>query len=192
MRIRIIGSLLLLLGAVGAALGSEGEVPYPEACTELGCLDTVSYEGKLAVTAKDLPQLKVRLCRNNTCVDTRPRGQGDSYECNGPATFNWSCHLTVQGDGVQLRVDVGPNRGPKAPPLRDGDRYRLTITGPDRKPLVNIDQQARYFDVRPNGPRCAPVCRQATLTNDGSRTTKVPPVSKEPPKPPRPIIVPPT
>jgi hypothetical protein len=130
--------------------------PYPNG---------VTLSAPLTVTAADVPNLLVTLCRNGVCVNTQPvlPDGGSSFQCDSYGPLSVSCQL-IAGSSAGVYNLTLLFTGP-AQDFSDGDVYSVTVGKPGAAPLCSVPTtSANYMASMPNGDGCDPICRTATLS----------------------------
>jgi hypothetical protein len=138
-------------------------------CTLVGCDSGAFYMGSFALKNTDPTTLQVTRCINGSCETAPVQATAPlAFSCS-TATRLW-CNLGVSADGTTgvLWLNFLPPAG--ADPLtslQDGDQYVVSLARPGQLPVVTLSATAGYRTSKPNGPNCAPTCKQVQLTPSG-------------------------
>lgn len=139
-----------------AAPGTPGTESEP-VCTQIGCVSgtTISLQIPAALAAS--PGSVIKTCFRERCA-TSPLPAA-----NGPCQFAGQ-QPSVSACGVQAGVLKLTLTIPSTD-MKDGDLYSLEVTDPSGQTSQKamIERSVRYTKVEPNGPKCGPVCYQATI-----------------------------
>ncbi len=136
-------------------------------CTLADCDDEFSASAHVdREDFPDLPEIDVRVCRNQFCSDaildlTDPsvrrvdlRGQVDGF---------FAVSSTGGFDGVvTTQVIVSLTAGGEAGSFDDVERIVVDARLPDGSSFASLDEEVEFGTARPNGPYCGPACDQAS------------------------------
>lgn len=161
---------LLFVFAVGC--GAQGGVEQPgnpqtpQVCTLIGCTSGATYLDNVPLNGQDPALMEVTRCINGACESAPVKaipGTTSSFTCGTASRF--FCELSVPNPTTaSLFVEIPPPTGTDPlVSLQDGDQYVVTIGVPGQPAWLKLSATAGYQVHRPNGPGCAPVCKQVAL-----------------------------
>jgi hypothetical protein len=151
MRPQIRGCLATLC-AIGFALST---LQCGGACTLIGCENSVSWTGTVAVSASDLPMLTITVCCNESCSAGSPAPGLFSVALNGPLAV--TCSLTPPSS---------PSAGSSTPYAMSVDAHptqTVAWTDDSAAPPVSVSKSVTYTKLSRNGVKCGPTCLTASL-----------------------------
>ena len=138
-------------GAPGGTPGGEG-VP----CTQIGCTSgaTVSLQVPAALAAS--PKAVIKACWRDACATGPLPAAGATCQLAGQPAVS-SCAVQA---GVLTLTITAPSGD-----VKDGDVYAVEVSDPSglSAEKAAVQRAVKYTKVEPNGPRCTPVCYQATI-----------------------------
>jgi hypothetical protein len=159
---RLAGCALLLASPVLVVAACSSQTT----CTLVGCETGASWQRTLSVPSAQIPSLQVTVCRNGACDSGGVTQTGDpstGFACafGGPLQLQARCGIAVTSNGaVTLTAYVTVDERAAT----DGDLYELRVVQPGAgTPVLDAKDTARYTTSQPNGPACAPTCKEATL-----------------------------
>lgn len=153
-------------GASGdlAASGAQTRVG---SCTLIGCDSGAHYMGDFSLGGADPTTLEFSQCINGVCATApvQPYATSkSSFSCATPQRSYCEVFLRPDTATASLWLRILPPRGTDpSVSLQEGDRYEVTLGIPGQAPLVKLSATAGYRTTQPNGPGCAPVCKQVAL-----------------------------
>lgn len=139
----------------------------PGICSVVGCTSGASFFDVISLNGQDPAMMQVTRCINGMCETAAVRavpGTSNGFTCSTASRL--FCDLTVAQDKVSASLYIempAPTGTDPLQSLQDGDQYDLMIGVPGQPAVVKLSATAKYLITRPNGPGCAPTCKQAPL-----------------------------
>jgi hypothetical protein len=140
-------------------------------CSTVGCDANVTIITDLSMTFEQLQKSTISVCRNDVCLmgsfstlNARPApGTGVIIPISADANAHASVIVSLPASGIGLSLDVYWNSVDPTQ-LQNGDVYRLVVLDEAGLMQVSIQETVpQYEESHPNGPDCAPTCRQFTI-----------------------------
>jgi hypothetical protein len=160
MRLLVLSLLAWLIPACSSSSSS---------CTLLGCQSGAHFQAAIRFTGNS-DQVTIDVCKNNLCARggaQRLSPTTGAPTCSVQGSIDAACNVTVQSGGnTLLTVDIpGPTATVSLDDLKDGDIYTIRVTrAATNETLVDVTKTVAYKTSQPNGPACAPTCKNADLS----------------------------
>jgi hypothetical protein len=163
----------LLMGLVSLALGlalpSEAQ-----SCTLIGCGATFSLKAPLRVPFSRVRESTITVCLNQGCYTgsfatlAEPEAPSSGRVVSFPKPEERDATHTPLIEAIVWSDERGGYRLdvfyiPWAPNVKDGDEYTVTVVDKQGRKLVDVREKVSYKVSQPNGPRCGPTCRHASV-----------------------------
>lgn len=145
-----------------------------DGCTDAGCITGVSAALDVAGARADIAGSKVVVCRNGQCeegvleatlgTDGEPVTDETPLRCRFTNAAAPGRGPTCFARGGQAAVVLDFSYGLANDEANDGDRYEFRVVDKaTSQTTVRKEGSVTFRMLQPNGPECAPTCKQATL-----------------------------